>query len=172
MAYSDAPIDSSEGIFDVEDDDNMADASPLAEEDDVSANPAPIAAGDNDVVDNEAVYVVDDAVGHRGDEYDCGDVNKTFLEVDEDVAGDFFFWCCSDGGYKCEVVLTAALSTAALGYEGDDDDDGDDDDGNASNSGEDVDDATSVHMTILVDWWELNCRVVIALPPSPALPPC
>lgn len=96
-------------------------------------------------------------------------MNKTFLEVDEGVVGEIFFWCCSDEGYMSEVVMTAALSMAALECE---DEDGEDDDGNASNSGEDVDDATSVHMPTLVDWWEENCCVVNALPPSTTLPPC
>ena len=47
-------------------------------------------------------------------------MNKTFLEVDEGVVGEIFFWCCSDEGYMSEVVMTAALSMAALECEDED----------------------------------------------------
>lgn len=55
MAYSDGPIDSSDGSFDAKAEDNMNDASSSAEEDEIAAGPARTAADDNDVVGNEAV---------------------------------------------------------------------------------------------------------------------
>ena len=109
MAYSDGPIDSAVGISDVkalilllEDaaaaaataEDITTDASSTAEEGEGMAGPAPAATNDDDKAGNAAGDGDDDAVGHRGDEYNGDDANKTFLEDDDENVGDAVFVCC------------------------------------------------------------------------------
>ncbi len=182
MAYSDGPMDRAVGIADVKAlilllenaaaaaaatvEDIMTEASSMAEEEEVMAGPAPAATNDDDKAGNVAVDGDDDdAVGHRGDDCDVDDVNKTFLEDDDENTVDaVFLCCCPEGGYMRGVVKTAALSMAVVECADEDDDA---DNGKAASPDDDADDPKFIHASALVDWRYEDNGVVAALPPTP-----